>query len=344
MKKIILFLFMCSFIHIYANNNNSEHHYLNAEQSFNLGNYDEAYNCLLLYIRYNGISDKIEELKNKIDSCKILLDTLEVLSKSNDYVNILNNYKKLQTINPQHPNIATKLIECQKMIEKEQTNINQSIELIENSTIEVTVPINKFSSKVHNNLNNRVMKSETFTFDIGVTAGTNLGVSLDFSASYFLFGCGINWIMITPEQVKKSYLVNSGYVGNFTKTTTIKLEGACVNPYLNLGGYFKYFSFSCQIGILCGSIINEESVYNGSGYGIVDGDVHEYWGIYQNKDIQISKLNDELHLTLTPQIKGYIPMGIRKNIGLSLGVGYTIIPILEYCIGLSGYLGLHCRF
>ena len=190
---------------------------------------------------------------------------------------------------------------------------------------------------------NKKMKPENFTMEIEIIGGTNWGASIDFTASYFLIGFGADMIF-APEQTSMSTLVNSGYTGNFTKTMTTSLSGSRTNVFLDLGTYFKYFSFSCQVGLLCGTTINRNSIYDGWGYGLVDGDLNEYWGGYEQRSLSTTTSAKELHLTLTPQIKGYIPIGKNKSTSISLGIGYTFIPTLNYYVGLSGCIGIHFRF
>lgn len=187
------------------------------------------------------------------------------------------------------------------------------------------------------------LKPERFTMDVGMIAGSNLGASIDVTASYFLIGFGVDWVLRYPERTKTTNLVNSGYIGNFTKETTSSLSGFCTNIFFNVGGYFKYFSLSCQIGWLFGTV-NRTMSYDGSGQGLVDGDISEYWGTYEQRHFENSTINKEGYVTLTPQLKGYIPIGKQKKHSLSLGLGYTFVPKLKYDIGLSGNLGIHYRF
>lgn len=187
------------------------------------------------------------------------------------------------------------------------------------------------------------LKPERFTMDVSMIVGSNLGAAIDITVSYFLIGFGVDWVLRRPERTKTTNLVNSGYIGNFTKETTTALSGSCTNVFLNVGGYFKYFSLSCQIGWLFGTV-NRTMSYDGSGQGLVDGDLSEYWGTYEQRHFENSTVNKERYLTLTPQIKGYIPIGRQKTYSLSLGIGYTFVPKLRYNIGLSGNLGFHYRF
>ena len=190
----------------------------------------------------------------------------------------------------------------------------------------------------------RKLKPEKYTMELSAIVGSNLGVALDFTASYFLIGLGVDWMILAPERTITTSLVNSGYTGNFTKTTTMSLSGSRTNVFLDLGAYFKYFSLSCQVGLLCGTTINKTSLYDGWGYGLVDGDLNEYWGSYEHRSFTNTTSDKESHLTITPQVKGYIPVGSKKTTSLSIGLGYTIIPSLNYYPGLSGSLGIHFRF
>lgn len=190
----------------------------------------------------------------------------------------------------------------------------------------------------------RKLKPEKHTMELSAIVGSNLGVALDFTASYFLIGLGVDWMILAPEKTVTTSLVNSGYTGNFAKTTTMSLSGSRTNVFLDLGAYFKYFSLSCQVGLLCGTTINRTSLYDGWGYGLVDGDLNEYWGSYEHRSFTNTTSDKESHLTITPQVKGYIPVGSKKTTSLSIGLGYTIIPSLNYYPGLSGSLGVHFRF
>lgn len=186
-------------------------------------------------------------------------------------------------------------------------------------------------------------KPEKYTLELSAIGGSNLGVALDFTASYFLIGFGVDWIILAREQTVTTSLVNSGYTGNFTKATTMSLSGSRTNVFFDLGTYFKYFSLSCQVGMLK-TTVNRSSLYNGWGYGLVDGDLNEYWGSYEQRSFTNNTSDEETHLTITPQVKGYIPVGSKKTNSLSIGLGYTIIPSLNYNPGLSGSLGVHFRF
>ena len=188
------------------------------------------------------------------------------------------------------------------------------------------------------------LKPEKHTMEIGAICGTNIGLSMDLTTSYFLFGLGVDWMVFAPEQTGTSALANSGYTGSFSKTTTRVFSGSRTNVFINMGLYFKYFSISCQGGLLCGTKVNQTSSYEGWGYGLADGGLNEYWGSYEQRSFVNSTSDEELHFTLTPQIKGYIPIGKAKSISLSIGLGYTFIPSLDYCAGLSGDLGIHFRY
>ena len=190
----------------------------------------------------------------------------------------------------------------------------------------------------------RKLKPEKSTMELSVIGGSNLGVALDFTASFFLIGLGVDWMILAPEQTVTTPLNNSGYIGIFTKTTTMDLTGSRTNVFFDIGAYFKYFSLSCQVGLLCGTTINRISLYDGWGYGLVDGDLNEYWGSYEHRSFSNTTSDKETNLTITPQVKGYIPVGSKKTNSLSIGLGYTIIPTLNYNPGLSGSLGVHFRF
>lgn len=187
------------------------------------------------------------------------------------------------------------------------------------------------------------LKPEKHTMEIGAICGTNLGLSMDFTTSYFLFGLGVDWMVFAPEQTVTSALTNAGYTGNFSKTTTTVFNGSRTNVFINMGLCFKYFSISCQGGLLCGTTVNRTSQYEGWGYGLADGDLNEYWGNYEQRSFSNSTSDEKSHFTLTPQIKGYIPIGKAKSMSLSVGLGYTFIPSLDYYAGLSGSIGVHFR-
>ena len=62
----------------------------------------------------------------------------------------------------------------------------------------------------------------------------------------------------------------------------------------------------------------------------------EYWGTYEQRTFTNTTSVEELHLTFTPQIKGYIPVGSKKATSIAIGLGYTFIPSLDYNPGISG--------
>lgn len=188
------------------------------------------------------------------------------------------------------------------------------------------------------------LKPEKRTFEMDLIAGGSLGLAMDLTWSYFLIGLGYDWILFVPGQTTKSTLVNSGYTGNFTKTVTTDLSGTCLNVFLTPGVYFKYFSVSCKVGLLCGTTVNRSAQYEGWGYGLLDGDLDEYWGSYELRSLSNTTAEKEFHLTLTPQVKGYIPLGGAKTTSLSVGLGYSFIPSLNYYSWLSGSVGMHFRF
>lgn len=190
----------------------------------------------------------------------------------------------------------------------------------------------------------RKCKPEKHTLELSAIGGSSFGVALDYTSSYFLIGLGVDWMLLAPEQTVTTPLDNSGYTGTFTKTTTMSLTGSRTNVFFDIGAYFKYFSLSCQVGLLCGTTIDKTSLYDGWGYGLVDGDLNEYWGSYEHRSFSNTTSDKEIHLTITPQVKGYIPVGSKKTNSLSIGLGYTIIPTLNYNPGLSGSLGVHFRF
>ena len=187
-------------------------------------------------------------------------------------------------------------------------------------------------------------KPEKFTMELSANGGCDLGVALDFTASYFLIGLGVDWMILAPERTVTTSLANSGYTGNFTKTTTTSLSGSRANVFLDIGTYFKYFSLSCQVGLLCGTTIDRASLYDGWGYGLVDDDLNEYWGSYEHRSFSNTTSDKELHLTITPQVKGYIPVNGKNISSLSIGLGYIIIPSINYNPGLSCSLGVHFRY
>lgn len=351
MKKVLL-IFL-SFLCLQVNaQTNADNEYKEAEIHFQVGFYERALKHVNNYVTNGGDVDKAIAFKKKIKECKEVFDKAESLYQAKRYQEAITQYEKLQKLNPSHPDLASKIAACRNGI-KEQNKTTQTSQPTnsaepaskssgttqQTSTQSVTSSYKTISKKKSNPL-----EPERFTMELGVIGGTNLGVSIDFTASYFLIGLGVDWIMITPERTHTTSLVNSGYTGNFTKSTTIDLTGTCTNVFLDLGGYFKYFSVSCQVGLLCGATIDKTSLYSGSGYGLIDGDVNEYWGTYTQRSFSKSSSNKELHLTVTPQIKGYIPIGRSKSHSISLGLGYTFIPTLGYSAGLSGNLGIHFRF
>lgn len=173
---------------------------------------------------------------------------------------------------------------------------------------------------------------------LDISSITNFNTSLGVAFSYFQIGLGVGSIS-PPEQTTSSNLVNAGYTGNFTKTTTTKISNSPLNIFLDLGACFKWFSVSCQVGWLCNATIDRTSLYNGWGYGLVDEDVNEYWGNYEQRSFTNASSSKKSYFTLTPKVKLNLPIG--ESIGISLGLGYTIIPAMKYYVGLSGCLGIY---
>lgn len=352
MKKFLLIIvsFLC--LQSYAQNSNADRDYRQAENYFKSGLYDKASKSIKDYVFDDGDKEKASAFAEKIKRCKELFSTAETLFSAKNYKEALAKYQELAKLNPTHPELESRMASCRNAIanaSKESSKSTSSPSSTPPSTQTSTAPVQSSGSSSTAASRTQYRRSnplepESFTMELGVIGGTNLGVSIDFTASYFLIGVGVDWIMVTPERTQTTSLVNSGYTGNFTKSTTIKLSGTCTNVFLDLGGYFKYFSVSCQVGLLCGATIDRTSLYTGSGYGLVDGDVNEYWGSYTQRSFSKSSSKKELHMTLTPQVKGYIPIGKRKEHSLSLGLGYTFIPTLGYNAGLSGNLGIHFRF
>lgn len=164
----------------------------------------------------------------------------------------------------------------------------------------------------------------------------NFGMNLDFSFSYFLVGFGFEGVFNAPKKTTTENLLNYGYTGNFTKTTTTELVGPMIY-YLDLGIRFKYFSLSCQVGLSNGDVRRTAS-YEGWGYGLVDGEVNEYWGSYTQQSINKSTTTTEHHLALSPQIKMYLP---GDGVGFTFGLGYTFIPALYYQVGFTFSAGIY---
>lgn len=353
MKKVLL-IFL-SFLCLQVNaQTNADNEYKEAEIHFKVGFYERALKHVNNYVTNGGDVDKAIAFKKKIKECKEVFDKAESLYQAKRYQEAITQYEKLQKLNPSHPDIDSKIATCRNGIKAQEERSRQQQQQQSQSSQTTTkpatqtqsTPIQSSSSSSRGSSytvrkKSNPLEPERFTMEFGLIGGTNLGVSMDFTASYFLIGFGVDWIMITPERTKTTNLVNSGYTGNFTKQTTINLSGSCTNVFLDLGAYFKYFSVSCQVGLLCGTTVERTSLYNGSGYGLVDGDLNEYWGSYAQRSFANSTSDKELHMTLTPQVKGYIPIG---NYSLSLGLGYTFIPTLGYSAGLSGNLGFHIRF
>lgn len=173
---------------------------------------------------------------------------------------------------------------------------------------------------------------------LDISSITNFNTSFGVTFSYFQIGLGFGLIS-PPEQTTSSNLVNAGYTGNFTKTTTTKISNSPLNIFLDLGACFKWFSVSCQVGWLCNATIDRTSLYNGWGYGLVDEDVNEYWGNYEQRSFTNASSSKKSYFTLTPKVKLNLPIG--ESIGISLGLGYTIIPAMKYYVGLSGCLGIY---
>lgn len=351
MKKVLVIILSLLCLQGYAQNSNADRDYRQAEIYFKSGLYDKASKSIKDYVFDDGDKEKASAFAEKIKKCKELFNTAETLYAAKNYKEALAKYQELAKLNPSHPDLDSRMASCRNAIASASRESNKSSSTSssasstqkQSSPVQSTVSPSTTPSRTQYKRTNP-LEPEGFTMELGVIGGTNLGVSIDFTASYFLIGVGVDWIMITPEKTKTTSLVNSGYTGNFTKSTTINLSGTCTNVFLDLGGYFKYFSVSCQVGLLCGTTVDRTSLYTGSGYGLVDGDVNEYWGSYTQRSFSKSSSEKELHMTLTPQVKGYIPIGRRKEHSLSLGLGYTFIPTLGYNAGLSGNLGIHFRF
>lgn len=352
MRKILVIILSILCMQAFAQNSTADSDYRQAEIWFKAGQYDKANKFINQYVFDDGDKAKASEFKKKVNECKEIFGMAEALYAAKNYQEALVQYQKLEKLNPSHPDLASKMASCRNGIKAQSERAKQQSQSTQPSSKPApqsqttSVQSHSSSSSSHGGSYTTRRKSnplepESFTMEFGLIGGTNLGVSMDFTASYFLIGFGVDWIMITPERTKTTNLVNSGYTGNFTKQTTTKLSGSCTNVFLDLGAYFKYFSVSCQLGLLCGTTVDRTSLYNGSGYGLVDGDLNEYWGSYAQRSFANSTSDKELHMTLTPQVKGYIPIG---NYSISLGLGYTFIPTLGYSAGLSGNLGFHIRF
>lgn len=344
MKKLLLITLSFFCLQTYAQNSNADYDYQQAVNHFKNGYYDKALESLTAFIGHDGDDTKAKELRSKVQECKevyVLADELYINKK---YAEALSQYENLKKLNPTHIDLDKRISNCRTAIDNANRSQSQTVTPKTQVPYQSTSSSTSSSSSSTYSRSSNPLKPESFTMELGVIGGTNLGAAIDFTVSYFLIGVGVDWIMITPEKTKTTNLVNSGYTGNFTKQTTYKISGSCTNVFLDLGGYFKYFSVSCQVGLLCGTTIERSSLYNGSGYGLVDGDLNEYWGSYSQRSLTNSTSNKELHLTLTPQIKGYIPFGRGKDYSISLGLGYTFIPTLDYYAGLSGNLGFHIRF
>ena len=78
-------------------------------------------------------------------------------------------------------------------------------------------------------------KPENFTFEASMRGGTTFGVALDFTVSYFLIGFGADVIVFNRELTSTTSLVNSGYTGNFTKTTTMVLTEFPCSVFIDVG-------------------------------------------------------------------------------------------------------------
>lgn len=342
MKKILVFILSLSCSPVFAQNTIADKNYHQAEIYFKNGLYDKAWKSIDDYVIDDGDIPKADEFRKKIKECQDIYSKAESFYFARKYSEALSQYEKLQKLNPTHPELNNKIASCRNAIDSKEGGKSAKYVYTNDSICTSARYSNSQSNSKH--VSALPLKPESFTMEFGIIGGTNLGASIDFTISYFLIGVGIDWIMIIPEKTKTTNLVNSGYVGNFTKITTLNLSGTCTNLFLDLGGYFKYFSVSCQIGLLCGTMVERTLLYNGSGYGLVDGDLNEYWGSYSQRSFANTSSDKELHLTLTPQVKGYIPVGRQKEHSISLGLGYTFVSTLGYSAGLSGNLGIHFRF
>lgn len=182
---------------------------------------------------------------------------------------------------------------------------------------------------------------EDYTVETEIICGPSFGMALNYTAFHALLGVGADLLLFAPKHTATTTLVNSGYNGNFTKTTTTKLSGFCMNVFFTPGVYFKYFSVSCQVGWLYGHV-DRFSQYDGWGYGLLDGDLDEYWGSYEQRSFSNTTSYKAFNFTLTPQVKGYIPIGKLERI--TIGLGYSFIPSLDYYGWLSGSLGINHDF
>lgn len=339
MKKILVFILSFSCLQVIAQNSSADEYFQQAENCFKAGNYDQALKCLDAFVRVfdnDDVSDAIARamaLKKKINECQDIYSKADSCFNVKKYSEALSQYEKLRQSNPTHPKLDNWIANCRTAIADSKKEQNK--------------PIHS-DQFVNQPKSSKALEPETFTMEVELIAGTNVCALINFTVSYFLFGFGGGVLYIAPERTKTSNLINSGYVGEFSKMTTTTLGNFPPHVFLNFGGYFKYFSVSCQVGLLCGAIVERNTSYDGYGYGLVDGDINEYWGAYRYYCSEISTSNKELHLTLTPQIKGYIPLKknrIAENGGsITLGLGYTFIPTLGYCAGLSGSIGYHFRF
>lgn len=189
----------------------------------------------------------------------------------------------------------------------------------------------------------RLDRKSKWSYDASLIVGQAVGVSQDFTISYFLIGVGADFFLNkTKGWTKQVTLFNSGYTGNFIREKKITLNCTCPHIFADVGLYFKYVSIACQVGLLfCNETLTELS-YSGNGEGIQDEYVDYNWGEYGYHAFDVATTEKKKkYFTVSPLIKGYIP--INSYFGLTIGAGYTFIPAV-YAGAAWGSVGLHVKF
>ena len=319
MKRILLLILSLVCFQTFAQNAESELLYEMAQSLFNEGEYDEAVATLDRAVMCSdGKFDinKAKDLKGLINNCQKIYDEAEELYAQKKYDEACSKYRDLQKLNPNNPKLEKIIKECDSAFSSKTPRLK-------------TPSSKKPSSKWWAWLwNPDSYESKPFGIEFGGQLGKNLGAEISVSYKHFLLGVGYNTLNI----------VNSGYVGNFKKTTNTTLY-ADDGGFVDLGARFSYFSISCQVGFIPSELFIK-NYYEGSGYGLEDGDLDEFWGEYKYKTIQDTYRTDRsTYITLTPMIKGYIPM--FTSYGLHFGVGYTFLPTLGRRAGLTGTFGFY---
>lgn len=309
-KVLVVFIsFLC--LPTFAQNVVLDELYSKAEQYYKEGKYSSAVECLDQYVLGDGDPIRAKSFKNQIMNCMDLLTRAEDLFDSRKFAEALSQYEALQRLNPTNPQLSSRMRRCRTAI----------------------ADVNK--TKLAN-----LLKPDFMTLETGFTFGSDVAIYCNYTYSYFLVGLGCYAISDHPIVTETTNLVNSGYTGNFKKSMITEQSKGGLGAFLDIGGCIKYFSISCRVGFFNADYKRRVS-YSGSGYGLKDGDLDEFWGSYAQRSFIVNEEFSKWHLILSPQLRCYVPL---KNIGVSFGLGYTFIPTLGCNAGLSGSIGCYYRF